>query len=267
MDNSVGAFLHQKFVRYGILAVLGFLALFLLLQAANEFKMFYNDTTYGNTITVSGTGEAVVIPDIANISFSVTESAATVVEAQKMATEKMDTALAAVKNLGVEEKDVKTSYYNVYPKYETQAPCFNYPCPTYEQKITGYEVTQGVEVKVRKTEAAGEVLAALGNTGVQNISGPNFGVDDPEAAKAEARKEAIKLAKEKARTLARELGVRLGKVVSFSDGDYGYPYPMYDSMSVKAEGMGGDMEMMRAPSLPVGEQEASVTVSVTFEIH
>jgi uncharacterized protein YggE len=266
--DTFGSFLSEKKIKLSILAVLVLLAASLLMSALNGFKQFYNDTTYGNTISVRGTGEAVVIPDIANISFSVTEKGTSVSEAQDLATKKVDAALAAVKTLGVDDKDVKTTYYNVYPQYENMPVCYTYPCETSPNpKIIGYEVSQGIEVKVRKTEKAGEVLASLGSANVQNISGPNFTVDDEDKANLEARKEAIKEARAKAIELANALGVRLGKVVSFYDEDYGYPSPMYDSMSVSAEGLGMGGDMMKAPSLPVGERETSVTVNVTFEIH
>lgn len=131
-------------------------------------------------------------------------------------------------------------------------------------KIVGYDVSQTVEVKVRDTAKAGDTLAALGTIGVQNISGPNFMVDDEDAAKAEARGKAIEEARTKAKLLAKQLGVRLGKVVSYSENGAGYPQPMMYSAVAK----GGMMDASResAPTLPTGENKTSVTVSVTYEI-
>ncbi|MEK9160736.1 MAG: SIMPL domain-containing protein [Patescibacteria group bacterium] len=256
----------SKAFRMTAVAVLGFLALFLLVKTVDllVYGVGRSDVYPAKTISVEGTGEARMIPDIAQITYSVTEQGATVSEAQDKATTKMDAALAAVEALGVEEKDVKTVGYNVYPRYEYQQSCYSGICPpvTSSPRIIGYEVSQSIELKVRDTSKAGEVLQALGTTGVQNISGPNFVVDDTDAVSAEARELAIVEAKEKAKRLAKDLGVSLGNVVSFSESS-GY-YPMYDSYYGKGAGM--EEAMMSAPSLPVGEEETTITVYIVYEI-
>lgn len=246
-------------------AALTLLAIFLAVKTLDIFFDYgATDSPYMNTITVEGTGEATAIPDIATISYSVTEKGKTVGEAQTKATEKVNAALAFLKDAGVEEKDTKTTSYNVYPEYEYQQPCYYDGCPVRSNPaIIGYQVSQSIEVKVRDTAKAGAVLQGLGDVGVQNISGPNFAVDDEDATRVEARAEAIKEARDKAKVLAKDLGVRLGKVVSFYENTGGYP--MYE------KGYGGAMDVAMtseapAPNLPTGENETSVTVSITYEI-
>ena len=253
-----------KPVRIAAVAALGFLALFLALKSFDvlAYGVGRSDTFPPKTVMVEGKGTVTAIPNIARISFSVTESEAGVADAQAAATAKTDAALMAVGKLGIEDKDVKTLSYNVYPKYDYGTPCYTGYCPPVEPRIVGYEVSQTIEVKVRDTAKAGDVLQALGETGVQNISGPNFTVDDDEALKADARAAAVADAKEKAKMLAKELGVSLGGVVSFYETnnqpyyDYGY------------YGKGGaEMAVAQsAPSLPTGETETEVTVSITYEI-
>lgn len=264
MDNTTLETIREatKPVRYAAAAALAFLALFLALKSIDAMGNLGRTTMYpGTTITVEGTGEATAIPDVARISFSVTENAPTVAAAQEEATTKTDKALAALKEFGIEDADIKTLSYSVYPQYQYQTCTATY-CPQNPPRIVGYEVSQSIEVTVRETEKAGDILAALGATEVQNISGPNFTVDDADAVKQEARAKAIAKAQEKAKMLAKELGVSLVKVVSFYENQ---PYPMYDY-----GGYGGDMRAEAAPSsaptLPVGEQETSVSVSITYEI-
>ncbi len=254
-----------KSVRFAATAALGVLALFLLALTINAFgNLGRSENPYMNTITVEGTGKAATIPNIATIDFSVTEKAVTVADAQKKATEKTDAALAAIDGLGVEKKDVKTIAYNVSPEYEYPQPCYGGVCPASQNpKIIGYQVSQTVEVKVRETGKAGDVLQALGTLNVQNISGPNFTVDEDDAIRNDARKEAIDNAKAKAKALAAQLGVSLGKVVSFSE-NQGY-YPMYD-MYAKGGMMANEMSAPARPSLPTGEHETNVTVMITYEI-
>ncbi len=247
-------------------------ALFLLaaavlvgVQAINAIKgLFEPRAAYGNVITVEGVGKVTAISDIARITFSVNEEGDTAKEAQDAAAKKINAALEVLKNdLGIDEKDIKTTSYYMSPKYSYPAPCYSGFCPDrYEQEVVGYTTSQSIEVKVRDTDKVGELLSALGNAGIDNISGPSFTIDDPEALKAEAREAAIKQAREKAKELAKDLNVRLVRVTGFWENTGGY-YPYAE----KAYGLGGDVAVSSvAPELPLGENEVVVNVSVTYEI-
>lgn len=259
--------MNSKAVRWGVIAVLGLLALFLLVKTIDGLdEIGRSNSPIMNTITVSGEGKAAAVPDIARVTYTVMETKAQVADAQKAATEKNDAALAAIKDLGIKEDDTRTLSYTVSPQYEYGggvACGYGMPCPPTTPRITGYQVMQTVEVKVRDTAKAGEVLAKLGEIGVQNISGPDFALDDPEEVKSEAREEAISKAREEAERLSKQLGVRLGKVVSYIDNNQ--PYPMY------GYGMGGGVAdsvkvQSASPTLPVGQNEYTANVSVTYEI-
>jgi uncharacterized protein len=253
--------LQHKALRLSVLSVLVLLALFLLAQTWDT--MFGKDShDHMNVITVEGTGEVTSAPDMAQITFTVTESAADVATAQAAATKKNDEALSVLKELSISDKDIKTLGYNVSPKYSYDQPCGpGMYCPQRAgtPTIVGYDVSQTIEVKVRDTEKVGKVLQGLGEKEVQNISGPNFMIDDEDGVQNEARAKAIEQARAKAKQLAKELGVRLGDVVAYSEnGDY--PQPMMFGAK------GGVMMEASAPTLPVGENLTSVTVSVTYEI-
>lgn len=242
------------------------LALFLLGSAIYQFRassLLGSDTPAVNTITVSGKGEVVAVPDIATFSFSVTESAKTVAEAQKLATDKANKAVDAVKSKGVAEKDIKTTGFNIYPKYEYEnKACYQGYCPSGRQVLVGYEVSISYSVKVRDIAKAGEVLASIGSLNVTNVSGLDFTIDDEDALTAKARGLAIDDARAKAKELARDLGVHIVRVVNFSENGN---YPIYYARAEKA-GMGGDMAAVPAPSLPAGENTVTSNVSVTYEI-
>lgn len=256
--------MNDKKMRAALLSVFVLLALFLLAKTWDAaFGRESNEPV--NLITVTGTGEAVAIPDVAQIDFTVSEQAATVAEAQTKATERVNAALDQLKQQGIEEKDIKTTYYAVNPRYEydSRTCAYGMPCPpSGPPTIVGYEASQSIQVKVRDTAKAGQVLEGLGSLGVQNISGPQFTVDNEEEVRAKAREEAIKEAREKAKVLAKQLGVRLGKTVSFYENEGGYPMPY---------GKGGAMEADTrvsavAPTLPTGQNETEVSVSITYEI-
>ncbi len=263
MNQFVTELSSNRTARLAGVSVLILLALFLLVSTWD--KAFGRDVSDPyNTITVEGTGSAAMVPDTARITFTVMESAEAVADAQTAATAKTDAALAALEEMGVEERDIKTLSYNVSPKYQYPQPCYGMICPQSSPRIIGYDVMQTVEVKVRETAKAGDVLAALGGLNVQNISGPEFVVDDESEVKNEARAEAVEEAREKAKELAKQLGVSLGKVVSFSEMMPGDPYYGYGYA-----GKGGMMDAavaQSAPTLPAGENETEITVMITYEI-
>lgn len=252
-----------------MLIVLGLLALFLAVQTLTslaELRFIGSGVPATNTISVEGVGEAVAVPDIATISFRVSFKEDTVAAAQTKATGLVNKALAYLDEQDIDERDIKTNSYNVYPQYDyIQTTCIpGVPCRGGESVLSGYEVSQGVSVKVRDLEKVGMILGGLGEMNVQNINGPNFEIDDIDVVRAEAREEAIKEAKEKAKILAKDLGVRIVRVVGFwEDNGYYGGYPAYESAS-NVLGKGGDGFV--APDLPIGENEITTRVHITYEI-
>ncbi|HWH07336.1 MAG TPA: SIMPL domain-containing protein [Candidatus Paceibacterota bacterium] len=264
MNDFMNSVTNSKAVRLALIAVLVLLALFLLVRTVDTFdELGRSSSPMMNTITVNGEGRAAAVPDIARVTYSVMETDTNVAAAQEKATVRSNSALEALKELEIDEDDIRTVSYNVSPQYNyNDRICpLGYPCggsPT----ITGYQVMQMVEVKVRDTAKASEVLAKLGELGVQNINGPEFALDDPAQVKTEAREEAITKAREEAERLAKQLGVRLGKVVSFYDNNQG---PMYGYGGGAMDGM-KEMAVQSAPTLPVGQNEYTANVSITYEI-
>ena len=122
----------------------------------------------------------------------------------------MDAALDGLKELGIEQKDIKTTDYTVWPKYTYESTiCLPAYCPPSKQVPDGYTANHSVSVKVRKVKDAGRALALAGEKGATEISGISFTVDDPDKTLNEARAKAIADAKSKAKLLSKELGVRL----------------------------------------------------------
>ena len=250
-------------VRIALIGVLAILSLFLFAKTwATVEEVGRIDVSTIATISVTGTGKASALPNIAQISFSIQESGATGEEAQSKATKRTNEALTALKKLTIADKDIKTTGYQVTPEYEVKACPPRTFCPQTAGKIIGYQVSQSVEAKVRDTDKTGAVLQALTTLGVQNISGPNFTIEDESVVLAQARGKAIADAREKAEILARQLGVRLGKVVGFSENGGGI-YPSYDRALGKTAVMN---EATPAPTLLIGENETNISVTVIYEI-
>lgn len=266
MNNPFADVFNNGSVRLAVIGVLAILALYLLAQTISTAGTLGRPGVPAtDTITVQGTGEATLPPDVARISFSVENSATTVASAQETTTKQTNAALDFVKEQGVADKDVKTLSYSISPKYSYPNPCVSGAyCPDYsrEPKITGYQVSQTIQVTVRDLALVGDILSGLGTLEVQNVNGPAFALDDETAGKDAARADAIQKAKAQAAMLANQLGVSLGKVVNFNESSDGYPYPVY-GLSM---GMGGDSKIESTPNVPTGENTYTASVSITYEI-
>ncbi len=217
-----------------------------------------------NSITVTGQGEAVGVPDVATFYFSVSAEAKEASLAQDAVNKKMEPMVKALKELGIEERDIKTADYSVYPKYVYgQVYCIQAPCSN-QQKQDGYTANQSVTVKVRETANAGKAIQAATDNGATNISGLSFAIDDPDKLMNDAREDAIEDARDKAEVLADKLGVKLVRIVSYNEGGGG-GVVMY---ATKEQSLGSSdaVSARPAPTLPTGENKVNLTVSVTYEI-
>jgi len=211
-----------------------------------------------NTITVSDTGEIYAKPDLAVIDFSVISEAKTVTGAMSDNTEKMNAVIEVIKGQGVEAKDLKTTNFNIYPRYEWYEKSEIYPQG--KRVLVGYEVQQTLEVKIRDMAKIGQVIEKAVEAGANQVGDLTFTIDKQDELKKQARKEAIEKAKTKAKELANQLGVGLVRITNFSESAVvPIPQPFYLE---KAAGMGGE----ETPRIETGENKIEVTVSITYEI-
>ncbi len=209
-------------------------------------------------ISVSATGKASVTPDLAILYLSVLREADTARDALDANNQAMATVLEAMKDSGIEDRDLQTSNFSIQPKY-------SYPKisassnPQRLPKIEGYTVSNALTVRVRDMTRVGEILDKSVTLGVNSGGGITFTTDDPTGALEEARAKAVKRAMAKARTLSQSAGVSLGKIIEISEVNRGVPQPGRFARAAAAES---------APAVPVasGENTYQVTVNVKWEI-
>lgn len=203
-------------------------------------------------ISVSGIGRVRVKPNIATTSIGVETTAATLAEATSQSNARMSAIIERIKGLGVAEKDIQTTAYNVYPVTHS-------PRQGESPKITGYRVSNQLSITIRKIDDVGKILDAVVAAGANNVYGISFGVDDSASYQQQARAAAIKDAQDKAGQLAKAAGIGLGKVISISEGGAS-PRPILRSaVGVMAA---------EAASVPVetGELEVVVSVEMRFGV-
>lgn len=218
------------------------------------------------TITVNGKGEVKATPDVSKFNVTIEETSKDQSTALAQSSTKVNAIIDSLKSIGIAEKDIKTEYTSVNPKYEYQSgkvEIMMYPPVPANPVITGYTSSHTLSVKVRNLDNVSAVQKAFADAKVQNVSGPELSVDDPDALKLQARAEAINDASDQAKILAKQLHVRLGNVVSFSEsGDNGGAYPMY--MSARSD-VATKVATPEA-NIATGEQTITSNVSITYKI-
>ena len=240
---------QQKTILFWIGTVLGAVAVVFLLVSINHTL---NTATTSNTVAFTGEGKVMAKPDVARLNFSIVTQGTSSKNAQDANSAKSKEVTAFLKKQGIEDQDVKTSGYQIYPQ-QSYSPTGGTP------RITGYQASQNFQITIRDLDNANKILDGVVSAGVNQVDQLQFDIDDPEELKAQAREKAIAAAKEKAKGLESQIDIDLGDIVNFQENVGGYPGPYYDKIQTGG-GMGG------GPSLPTGENEIVVSVTLTFQI-
>lgn len=210
------------------------------------------------SISVTGSGDASGSPDMAEINAGVQTFASTVIEASRENQAVVDRIFAALQEQGIAEKDIQTSSYSIWPQQEWPRG----DAADRKPRITGYQVSNMVHVKVRDIGRIGEVLAAVTNAGANSINGIQFSVEDTAALEEEARRLAMQDARERAESLAALAGVELGEVLTISMSSApGAPIPVARALAMEAADASAPV-----PGIAPGEQRVTVNLHVTWAI-
>ena len=217
---------------------------------------FLNTSIYSKTISSTGTATIEVLPDFVTVYFSVDTKGVTAKEASDKNSEIVDNMKSALIAAGIEEDEIKTQNFNVYPNYDYSGST---------QRITGYNAQHSlkVEIAVEEKDKLGSVIDAGIGAGA-GISYINYELNEENQKlyKVEAIKLATEDAKTKAEALAEGSGSSLGSLISVSSSEWGYaPW-----MAASEDAVKGSSGAEIATSITPSEQQISATVSTTFRI-
>jgi len=230
------------------------LALLFLIASATlqPLPALAHDEPQKRTISLVATGAVKTTPDKVDISTGVTSEAKSAREALDQNTEAMAKVVEALKGEGIEPKDTQTTNFSVSPVYEQRnegtAPF-----------IVGYRVTNAVRITVRDTKKLGAILDKVVSLGANQIDSIEFGVEEPEVLKDEARKLALKTVTDNAKLYAEAAGVGLGQILSISEEESSYQ-PRFAPAATR-------MEMAKDVPIEAGTASVEVRVRVTWEIN
>ncbi|MEK7519268.1 MAG: SIMPL domain-containing protein, partial [Patescibacteria group bacterium] len=261
--------MDTKIKNYLGVAIIGAIIL-LVISLFWYVASFSKSVSLDRQFSVRGEGKIVAVPDIAQLTFGfLTEGGKDIANLQKENSEKANRLIAFLKENKIEDKDIKTEFYDISPRYQyyncpllerlpspsplpledEDSSSIITPCPT--SKIVGYTINQSISAKIRDLNKVGDVVSGAVEKGANTVSGPNFTIDDPVKLQNQAREEAVVQAKEKAKSMAKAGGFRLGKLISIQEDSY-FPgvIPFYTK-----ERVGGGDETGIVPDIEPGSQD------------
>ena len=203
-------------------------------------------------IRVSAQGRASAAPDEASIVLGVRTDAPTAAAAAADNARKQQAILAAVKSVLPAGSMVQTQGYNI-------SPVFAHDQHGGAPRITGYQVSNTVHIRLHEMSLVGKVIDLAIGAGANEVQGLSFGVKDPGPLRARAVEDAARRARAEAELLARSLGLVITGIKLVEIG--GPPAVMPFEKSMALARVGGDA----ATPIESGEVESSVQVTVTFD--
>lgn len=234
-----------KYVKYFAPLIL----MAIVLAACEDETIILPGDEQQNQIRVIGTANLVTSPDIAKVQIGVQTLNKELEPAINENNKKADAVIAALRQQGVAEKDIKTAYFSVYPQrdYQNSKP----------NEIIGYQVDNTISVVLRDLKSVGKALQATLDAGANNISGLTFTIEDPEPLRRDARLKAIQDARKQAEDIAAAAGIKLGNIITINDIASSVPgiYREYDKAAI-------------SESVPVqpGQLEMTVQVEIVYAI-
>ncbi len=203
-------------------------------------------------ITVTGTGQVYLTPDVAYVNVGVHSVADTVGDALKLNNSQATAVASSLEELGVDAKDIQTNAFNVYPQQQFG--------PQGEVTKTTYAVDNSVFVTVRDLSKLGQILDVVVQNGANAINGITFDVLDKTKALAQVRQMAVTDARQQAQQLADAAGVTLGDLMSLNVTESGNtPVPAF-------AGKGGAPNAAAAVPVSAGQMLLSLDANLVYEI-
>jgi uncharacterized protein YggE len=206
------------------------------------------------TLSVSGSGQAFLAPDIAYIYIGIHTEKLTAAEAVAENNSQTEKLIQAIRDFGIDAKDIRTTNFSIWPMDQFDPATGR---PTGEKS---YAVDNTVFVTIRKLDTLGDLLDTAVQAGANTVNSVQFDVANKDEALKQARVDAMKNAEAQAKELADAAGLSLGEVQSISFVDN--QYPVFDG---KGGGGGLAAEAAAVPIQP-GQLTFTVTVNVSYAI-
>lgn len=246
--------MKQQFLVNSFTFLLFFFLLFAYTKLAGPIPFAVDNitTTKTDNFSVSGEGTVTASPDEAIINAGIQTQAATVQDAQNKINTVINDVSANIKKLGINGADIQSSNYNIQPSYDYSGGT---------QKITGYQASTTLNIKVKDISKINNVIDTATKNGANQISNISFDISDKTALENQARAKAVAQAKQIAQQAAQMGGFRLGKLINYSEQIGNTPQPI--PLAAKAVSVNGGGT---PTNIEPGSTDIKVTVTLSYEV-
>lgn len=229
-----------------------------LLVGAIFFGLVFPMTRWGSmvirqpqTITVTGYAEREEKNQVAQFYAGVTATNADKQLAINEVNEQMRRVTEKLKTFGIADADIQTQSMSVYQDQEqvTEGGRQRYTAG-------GWRANNSVQIKLRDGARTSELMSLLGESGLTDISGPNFSLDSSDEQRADLLQKAVEKAREKADFLAKANKKKIYGIVSITEGYSSNP-GLYEATKMGGGG-GGPVEP--------GTSTVTAAATVVFEL-
>ncbi|OGK21891.1 hypothetical protein A3C23_00905 [Candidatus Roizmanbacteria bacterium RIFCSPHIGHO2_02_FULL_37_13b] len=242
----------KPILTYLTIIIISLIALQLIKSLDISYPITITTTTKSSELAVVGEGKLDIVPDIAYVDAGITVNAADSVQIAKDTINSTNNKIVeSLKNLGIRKEDIKTSNYSIYPDYSYDNNV---------NKIRGYTGNATVSITVRDINQVPQVIEKATQAGANQVNGARFSIEKPENYREKVRDMAITNAKEQALKLAKNLGIRLGRITNIVESSPDNTYMPYAMKSLPMGGGGGGPAEMEP-----GTQTVTSTVTLYFE--
>lgn len=207
------------------------------------------------SISVDGSATVKADPDKATISVSIETKNIDTAKAQDLHSAQSEALTVAIMNLGIENKDIQTTYYDIYEDTQWDSENQRYDS-------VGWIVSESWDIEITNLSLVDQVLQVAGHNGATDVNGPSFEVDDTTIAAQKARTEAIADARAKATEIANALGLKLDEIVDYTEWSDNVQTPYY----AFAERMMDMKVPTPSPQVMQGQEDISMNVTITFRL-
>lgn len=258
--NRFAKILFEDSIRFGIKALIVFVMVLLIAFIGSAIVFNNANNSSRSTFEVTGKAKKEVVPDKAVLTVGTVVEGSDVATIQTQANQKINDTLEEFTKSGIKKENIKTSQYNIQPKYST------------DSKISGYSITVSLQITFENigedTKPISDAISSASLKGLNNVYGLNFVISEYDKITEELKVAAIEDGKSKKDSLAKASGLRLGKLKDVQVG--GYYYPQYFATDGKSTAPARDSATPSTPTTPIkinpGKNEIEVSVTLIYEI-
>ncbi|HLL60361.1 MAG TPA: SIMPL domain-containing protein [Candidatus Nitrosocosmicus sp.] len=241
----------KKAIIYTLIILTGF---FLYSQFGPGLPLSVMSTVSTKESLFSSTGEGRVsaIPDQAVIRLGMQINTPSIANGQEQINKTVNELLDKLKSMGIDKKDIKTENYSINPNYDRDP-----------NRASGYNINTNVVVTVRDLTKLNSVIDTATATGLNSIGGIEFTLSDDKKSQMleQARRQAVQEAKNKANSLSRASGIKLGRIINVEENNNQYNPPV---MMMKAEDARSNAAVSNTQIEP-GSTDIVLSVTLSYE--